>query len=480
MTDKDESALPSEKSAEELIDLGTVHYIQRRADIARLYFDAALLKDPDNGRALHNISSTLIQGHLLHAALSTSRRALNSGIDPLGVMMNITAAMNGLGRFDEVLRGTDDILAKMPVSDSRLAAVYHNRGIVLNHIGRYDEALDAYNRGLIASNAEEQRGLIISDRALALLSMGLISEGCREYEVRWERRLYKCKVWEIGVPQWQGEDLRGKRIILCHEQGYGDGIMLIRVLPYLQALGADIVVAALDPLINLFRYHTDWSPLHVVEWNDEEELRALNADYFVPMLSALGLLGLTPDSILGDPYLHTEADETNLGPKGFRIGICWASGYHNFAIAIRRRYVPLHLLFPLSEIPGIRLVSLQKDDPQKDILNFGAESFIHDAMARCEDFADTARVVAGLDLVVSVDSAMVHLAGALGVPVLMLGPIIRCWRWWGGGTGWPWYKNFYIFPQREWGSWDKTVSELIEFVRMSHSRAGFSEDLKVA
>jgi hypothetical protein len=126
--------------------------------------------------------------------------------------------------------------------------------------------------------------------------------------------------------------------------------------------------------------------------------------------------------------------------------------------------VPLQLLFPLSELPGVRLVSLQKDSPAKDILNLGAEGFIHDAMAKCGDFADTAKVISGLDLVIGVDSAVVHLSGALGIPTIMLGPHVRCWRWWGGDTGWPWYKDFKIFRQIEWGSWDKTIEPMIDYV----------------
>jgi tetratricopeptide (TPR) repeat protein len=453
------------KSADELVDIGTAFYMQRRPDVARLYFDAALLKDPDHGRALHNISSALIQGHLLDAALSTARRALNRGLDDNGIMMNITAALNGLGRFEEVLAGTNEIIRNMPPTDPRLPAVLHNRGLVFNHLERLNDAIASYDKALVLTDVEEQRNLILSDRALALLGMGRIKDGCRAYEVRWDNRLHKCKVWELGIPQWQGENLSGKKIILQHEQGFGDGIMLGRLAPAIRATGAEVILAVPNQLIELFKNHTLWSPTQVFDWeNDFEELLALKADYHVPMLTALGLLGFEPQNISPEPYLRADPEYSNLGPGGFRIGICWASGYHSFALNIRRRYVPLNLLFSLAEIPKVRLVSLQKDEPSKDILNLGAESFIHDSMAKCVDFADTAKVVAGLDLVISVDSAIVHLAGALGIPTIMLGPYVRCWRWWGGRTGWPWYKNFKIFPQESFTSWDGTMERVVREV----------------
>jgi hypothetical protein len=464
--EKKSEAISGAHSADELVDIGTSFFMQRRPDVARLYFDAALLKEPDHGRALHNLSSSLIQGHLLQAALSTARRALNAGLDNPGVLMNITAALNGLGRFEEVLQGTDKILREMPTSDPRLPSVLHNRGLVLNHLERLEEAVEAYDKALILTNASDHRNMILSDRALALLGMGKIVEGCQAYAVRWENRLYKSKVWELGVPQWQGEDLEGKRIILQHEQGFGDGVMLGRFVPELLRRTPDVALAVPGPLVDLFINHVFWRGVPVFEWNDDEEkMKEWKADYHVPMLTALGLLNFEPKMISDEPYLCADADEDNLGPKGYRVGICWASGYHNFALAIRRRYVPLHILFPLAEIPGVRLVSLQKDEPSKDILNLGAESFIHDAMAKCGDFADTARVIAGLDLVVAVDSVVAHIAGALGVPCLMLGPYVRCWRWWGSDTGWPWYKNFQIFKQEEYGNWEGIVIELIDEVK---------------
>lgn len=462
-------------SADELCDEGTKFYLQKRPDVARMYFDAALLKDPDHARSLQNLSSSLLQGNLLNAALSTAKKALHFGteLDKLGVMMNVSAAQNGLGQFEEVLTSTDKIIRLMLETDKRIAGVWHNRGLVLNHLERLSEAIGSYDKALSLCNMPEHRNLILSDRALALLGLGRIAEATEVYQVRWENRLHKCKVWELGIPEWKGESLKDKKIILVHEQGFGDGIMLVRMVPNLLELGAKVVIACPNHLIDLFTSHVSWENVPVEEWDDVEKLKPHQADYFVPMLTALGRLGLDTETISDEPYLHAEPDEASLGPKGYRIGLCWASGFHSFALNIRRRYAPLDLFFPLAEIPGTRLVSLQKDDPAKDILNMGAESFIHDPMPKCEDFADTAKIIAGLDLVISVDSAIAHLAGAMGVPCLMLGPMVRCWRWWGGSSGWPWYQNFQIFQQTKWGDWEdpaKRVVSLVRFLRLGQNK----------
>jgi len=108
------------------------------------------------------------------------------------------------------------------------------------------------------------------------------------------------------------------------------------------------------------------------------------------------------------------------------------------------------------------LISLQKGDPEKDILNLGAESFIFDPMPRCEDWEDTASVVAGLDLIISVDSAVAHIAGAMSKPCIMLSPFTRCWRWWNIPNGLPWYNNMTILKQEEKGSWETAMAEAID------------------
>ena len=455
-----EDPSPVPPTPDELVNIGSGYYHQQRFDVARLHYDAALVKDPDHNTALQNLSSALMTGNLLQAAEWTARRAIRDRTDNLGARINLSAALNSQGRFAEAETEIDKIISE----DDTIPAVWHNKGLVLNHQARLAEAVIAYDKALtLSSTAPALRNMILSDRALALLGLGQVTEGCKAYEVRWENKLYKSKCWELGIPQWRGEDLLGKSLILHHEQGFGDGIMLIRLLIHFAHLGAEVIVAVPGPLIELFRNNLVFPIGRVIEWNDEKELRALCVDYHVPMLAALGLLGLEPEKISDKPYISA-IPFPDLGPLGYRIGLCWASGDHSFALAHRRRYVPLELFFPLTGIPGVRLVSLQKDGPAKDILNLGAESFIFDPMNKCADFSDTASVIAGLDLVISVDSAVAHLAGAMGKPVLMLGPYVRCWRWWDEISGWPWYRDFLIFKQQIYGDWKLPISQIIRHV----------------
>jgi hypothetical protein len=441
-------------SVEELLNRGVGFHEQGNIEAARLHYDGALLSQPDHPAALMNLSAALLSGRMDYAALSVSNRAISLAPDNLGAYINKAGALYALGHFEAALEINQEILAK----DPNIAGVWHNSGIVNSYMNEFENALRLYDKALTLPMSPPAEQMVRSDRALSLLSLGRLKEGIEAYRVRWEK-LYKPKVWQLGIPIWWDCDLRGARLLVHHEQGFGDGIMLCRFLPMLKELGiSDLVVAAPEELRDLFEPFG----YPVEDWNDEVSLREHNCSCFMPMLDILGALELTPDMISSDRYIRASTPKFKLGPDGFRVGICWSSGDHGFAISHRRRYVPLEKFFPLAEIPGVRLVGLQKGHPEKDILNLGAESFIFDPMPRCGNFAQTAQVIQGLDLVISVDSAIAHLAGALGKPCWMLGPYARCWRWWEGMSGSPWYENFNIYTQGTYNNWDIPMNTVIE------------------
>ena len=446
-------------TVEELLERGVGYHEARNVEAARLHYVGALLSAPDHPAALMNLSAALLSGRMDAAALSTANRGLRAAPDASGLKINKAGALYALGRFDEALKLNQEIL----LDDPTIAGVWHNMGIVLSYKQQFSEALNAYDRALSLPMKPHLRQMVESDRALSLLSLGELVDGLRAYRVRWER-LYKCRVWNLGLPIWWDlPDLQGKRLLVHHEQGFGDGIMLCRFLPELRSLGIEsLTVAAPEELRELFEQFG----FPVEDWNDEEGLRAHNCDVHMPMLDVLAALELTPDMISPRPYLTAGHHRHKLGPDGYRIGICWASGDHSFALEHRRRYVSLESFFPLSEIPGVRLIGLQKGHPEKDILNLGAESFIFDPMPRCGNFRDTAEVIQDLDLVISVDSAIAHLAGALGKPCYMLGPFARCWRWWEDFNGSPWYEKFTILKQSHDKSWDFAMDQVTQIVQL--------------
>lgn len=449
----DQNSIPEVSRAQTLYQTGVELHMKQEFEPARLHYLAALISDPGHVLALQNLGALFISLGKFHMAEVISRRAL--AIDPSNphIQSNLANALTRLRRYNEAEVYLDDA-AKSPLRhEVNSAGIWHNRGLVKFILGDFDRALACFDKAL-----ELQPGTInvLADKGLCLLALGQIQKGLTAYEVRWES-LYRCQVWDLGIPEWQGEDLKGRSLLVHHEQGFGDGLMLCRFLSNLRDLGVKLTLACPVELVRL--YQQNFPFVNIVDWKGED--LGTGYDFHSPMLSLLKWLGIKgPNQIDSTPYLISSLPSIRLPSSKLKIGLCWSSGDHGPKLLERRRNVPLNLLLPLLEIPNCRVISLQKGENERDISAFGAESLLFDPMPRCEDFADTAAVVSELNLVITVDSAVAHLAGALGKPVWMLGPYTRCWRWWHQTSGKPWYQNFKIFQQSSDGSWDfacKTV-----------------------
>lgn len=457
----------------DLINLGSKYHSEGKFDAARLHLLAALSIDPLCAPALSNLAGTLIMMGFSEAAAAVARRGLVMMPDNPGLMMNLGSAYVHSRRYPEGLELTKAALRRMPDS----AALYHNLGLAYYNMNRHVEALEAYDNAVKLE--QTPRAELLSDRALAILATGKLKEGLDAYEIRFDPRgATSISKRGRGFAEWRGEGVAGKCILALHEQGFGDGLMLCRFLSLMTAAGADITLAVPSALIRLMQ--SSFPQIEVRDW-DDATLSEERFDFETPLMSMMGHLGIAhpSDIAFGGPYLRTDLDPPiKLPVGGVRIGLCWASGDHSPHLRRRRRVVPLSLLVPLLEIPHVRLFSLQKKieprgkhlepDAQRELTELGLESLIFDSMHLCEDFAQTAAIVKELDLVISVDSAVAHLAGGLGKPVMMLAPYTRCWRWWDthrGGTGAPWYRDFTIFPQSADGSWDEATKRTIRAVR---------------
>jgi len=457
--------------ADELNVIGAKFHTEKgNIELARLHYLAALKHDPDHPGALQNLSAALITMDKLEAAASVARRATRAAPNNWFAWGNLAVALLGLRQYEAAIEIFDRVIDKMPKEN--MGAPMHNFGLAHHMLMNYDQAMKCYNRSLaLIPDLTPAK----SDRALCMLAQGRIIEGLKEYEIRWNI-LAKSRVWEFGIPEWQGENLSGKRILLHHEQGLGDTLMLCRFIKQIKDLGANVTYAGPG---SFNRIITDSFDVKFLDWNDDEKIKAESFDYHAPMLSLMRWLRLRVGDISSEPYLKARPWEIPLKlPSEFKVGICWQSGDHGAHMEKRRRKVPMELLIPLSEIPGIKLVSLNKlGDPKPgqtnatrdDIVDFGLEGIIFDCMSRVEDFADTAVLANQLDLIISVDSAVVHLAGAIGKPTVMLSPYTRCWRWWnanneGNWSGEPWYRNMKIIPQSQDGSWDAAIEQTVEYI----------------
>ena len=435
---------PTLSRADELNSVGAQLFGRGQVEPARLHFLAALSLDPNHALALQNLGAALRQlGHYAASEVVAKRSVVASNGNPY-CKSNLGVALFGLRKFDEALRILREATVEMPEA----AGSWHNYGLVLYMMGRYEAALVAFDKGLALGqdNAHMQ-----SDRALTLLSLGRIQEGLEAYEVRWDI-LAKSTVWDLAVPEWKGEDLTGRHLLVHHEQGFGDSVMLARFISALHERGAIITLAMPGELMSLMQENFPY--VKVVDLKDEAFYSTMVFDYHTPLLSAMRWLGIArPKEINAAPYIKAEPFSALNLPPGFKVGLCWASGDHGPALMDRRRLVPVVDFLPLLEKPGISLISLQKGKEAGDLVKNGLEGLIFDVSSRLDSFHDTARVIAALDLVISVDSAVVHLAAAMGKPTIMLSPYTRCWRWWGLCSGKPWYNDMTVASQSKDGSW---------------------------
>ena len=270
----------------------------------------------------------------------------------------------------------------------------------------------------------------------------------------------------VAAPDWEGEPLAGRSILVFSEQGFGDGLQFVRYVPQLAAMAGRVTLLTERPLEPLFAASLPGAQVAV------RLPEGAAFDCKVAMMCLPRLFGTTLASVPADaPYLAVDADAaarwaTRLAalPPGLRVGLVWAgaSRRHNpGASAIdARRSVSLAQFAPLAAASGAQFVSLQVGEPSAEAAEPPPGMVLTDWTDELRDFADTAALIAGLDLVITVDTAVAHLAGALGKPVWILSRYDGCWRWLKDREDSPWYPTARLFHQDSPGDWDNVIGRV--------------------
>ena len=348
-------------------------------------------------------------------------------------------------------------------------AVWANLGMALKIEGRFDEALAAHNEA-VARAPEDAR--LRLNRAVTLLRAGRMAEAWPDYESRLAAGRGLNLPLDTLLPAVAGLDLAGRTVLAWHEEGFGDTLQFGRYLPLLAARGARVLVRLPAPLRRLFaampgiEVIDDVAPPPVFDWH-------------VPVFSLPRAFATTLGTIPAQvPYLRTDpalagAWGARLGAAlpatALRVGIVWAGQARPwlpwFTTLDGRRSMALATLAPLAAVPGVALVSLQKGPAARDLRALPRGMAVHDPMEDAADFADTAAIVEHLDAVVSVDTSVPHLAGALGKPVLLLDRYDSCWRWLSGREDSPWYPTLRVLRQPTPGDWATVVARAAGILR---------------
>jgi Flp pilus assembly protein TadD len=340
-------------------------------------------------------------------------------------------------------------------------AVWANLGMALKIEGQFDEAVAAHDTAIGCAPDDPRLRL---NRAVTLLRAGRMAEAWPDYESRLAAPRGFALPLDRLLPTVDGLDLTGRTILAWHEEGFGDTLQFGRYLPMLAARGAHVLARLPPELHRLFA-----SVPGIAILDNAAPLPAY--DWHVPVFSLPRAFAATLSTIPADiPYLHPDpalvaawaARLDAAVPAGkLRVGLVWAGQARPwlpwFTTLDARRSTDAATLVPLAAVPGVACVSLQKSAP--------SPHWAVDPMPDVTDFADTAAIVASLDVVVSVDTSMVHLAGALGKPVLLLDRYDSCWRWLSGREDSPWYPSLTILRQPTPGDWQPVIARAAGLLR---------------
>jgi Flp pilus assembly protein TadD len=341
-----------------------------------------------------------------------------------------------------------------------------NLAIVLQFCGRYDEAKAQYER--VLSIAPDHLSAQFN-RSLLLLLQGEYATGWTAYESRW--RLLEVKKPAFPQPQWQGEDLHGKTILLNAEQGFGDTIQALRYIPAVAARGARVALRIDRPVVRLA------ASLPGTLIITPTKARPPAFDVWCPLLSLPRILGTRIESIPADvPYLGVRPGIAARWRRrlshmaGLKVGLVWAGSPNH--VNDFRRSIELERLKPVLEVAGASFVALQVGVRAHDVAKLPPGT-ITDVSAALTDFAETAGAILSLDLVIAVDTAVVHLAGALAKPAWVMLPFSPDWRWLLDRDDSPWYPTLRLYRQPTPGDWDHVIARVAADLReRAHAGAG--------
>jgi len=334
------------------------------------------------------------------------------------------------------------------------ADAHYNLGVALHGQGRFDEALASYDE---AARLNPEFVDARWNRAFLWLTMGRFAEGWREHEWRWRRKHQPPR--SFPQPLWKGEPIAGRTILLHNEQGVGDTLQFVRYAPLVAAQGARVLVQVQRPLARLVRASLDGG----IEVLAEGDLLP-PFDLHAPLLSLPLAFATTLETVPARiPYLKADAAaaarwRSRIGPlPGLKIGLVWAGNAQHKND--RNRSIALERLMPLVDEVKARWFSLQVGERAGDLARV-ASGRINNLADRFTDFAETAAAIDNLDLVISVDTAVAHLAGALGKPAWVLLPAVPDWRWLLVRSDNPWYPTARLFRQPARGDWDSVMQAL--------------------
>jgi tetratricopeptide (TPR) repeat protein len=423
-------------------------------------FRQALVLRPHFLQARSNLASTLAARGCTDEAISELRQVIGQNPDYAHAHNNLGSALVKAGRDGEAIDCYRRAIALAPA----YAQAHYNLANSLKNLARFDEAVLAYEQAIAINGqfADAHWNL-----GLLLLLCGSLARGLIEFEWRHKASFGRTHARKFSQPAWDDSALDGQRILVYAEQGFGDVIHMIRYVPLLAEQGATVIIECQSALWRLLAGQRFPGVQQVIAQGDAVgEFDAHCAVMSLPLRMGTSNLAGVPGAV---PYLSADSEiagrwKARIGSdRRMHVGLAWA-GSSNLADD-RNRSMTAATLTPLGEIPGVRFVSLQKNDRTAYVTELPQSFSLTDWTAELTDFAETAGLIANLDLVICVDTAVAHLAGAMGKPVWVLLPRVPDWRWMLDRDDSPWYPTMRLFRQEAKGDWNGPIERVVTELR---------------
>ncbi|MCA8988973.1 MAG: glycosyltransferase family protein [Planctomycetaceae bacterium] len=410
-----------------------------------------------------------LRGHLAYAysqlgdyaaAIPLNEQELDQEPDQTAILANLCFLYEHVGRIEDAIAAGEKARDLAPQS----AEVANNLGVAYRSAHRFEDALSTFT---LAEQLNPQLPLPAFNRGSLLLSLERFADGWPGYERRLELtpqpEAWQKRTW------WDGKPIPGKTLLIVCDQGFGDILMYARFLPRVRELSqARTILQIPQELTRLFQ-HARVGGLPLADQFVSEQESLPQADFLTPLMSAGQLLQLTPDQVTpSEPYLQVPSFSQRAGDKPVatrarKIGLCWRGNAAQAQDHVRT--LSLKKLCSLSDVPNVEWVSMQFDATEEELQAWPGGLPVPEK--KVMDFADTANQLAGLDLLITVDTAIAHLAGALQTPVWTLLPHTPDWRWHWEESSVRWYPGMRLFRQPAWGDWDQVLVEVQQALQSS-------------
>jgi len=436
-------------------NLGLSYQDKEQYDEALKCYQKALQLNPNLADAYNNIGNVLRTKEEFEDSLKYYEKALS--LNP-----NLPESYIGIGCYYQQKEDMDKamIYYKKALSiDGDSKDAYFSMGAIYSEKGMNDESIDCYRKAISINPNFVYPHYNIS---FCLLLKGNFEEGWAEYEWRWKTKEFEALRRDFGKPRWYGEEIRGKRIFLTCEQGLGDAIQFVRYAKRVKDLGAEVILEVPKVLHRLFMYVEGIDSLVIVG----SELP--NFDVYCPLLSLPYVFKTNLETIPNEvPYIKVNSETIEMwgekiekGKDRLNVGIAWTGNPKHKRDKYRSIRLEKFAIF--NELKGVRYYSLQVGVGSEQLKEVGSKFEIVDLTGEIKDFFDTAGLIMNLDLVITVDTSVAHLAGALGKQVWVFIPFVPDWRWMLNREDSPWYPTMRLFRQNERNDWDSVIKRVYE------------------